>query len=478
MNEFAEPAYISRLTLHSAPFNSTIEPNNFFSGSQSEHRLNLLLHLIRASNKIGLLVAANGLGKTTLLAQLKQRAGDELRICNIEGHAQKNSATALKQCLIALGVDENEVRSSDDHVETFRNRLEHLRKLQVRPVLLIDDANILSEELFSAISIWLSWQSDNEFLLQAVIASPDDIKLAGSAQSRVQTVDLPPMTEQELADYVMCRLTSVGYQGGILFSEKDLKHFYRLSSGNPALINQLAHQKLLGLEPNLTKSSTVKLSSLRFSPRWLGLGVLIISLILLLSYQDKVNQWLTPTSDDIELAEHDVVDIPEPEELVTVIVDNDEVKDNEQAEREELAALLSDIPEPEIFEKSTEQFQPIDIEPLDSMSEILEPITDVHQQDWVLQQDGSHYTFQLMGSWEKQEVHDFIDKYALTGDVAMFESMRNGRIWYALSYGVFENKQSALDASNKWPAPLNTLPSWLRRFDSVQKQIKNTVQVQ
>lgn len=477
MNEFAEPAYISRLTLHSAPFNSTIEPNNFFSGSQSEHRLNLLLHLIRASNKIGLLVAANGLGKTTLLAQLKQRAGDELRICSIEGNAQQNSTIALKQCLIALGVDDNEVRSSDDHAETFRNRLEHLRKLQVRPVLLIDDANILSEELLSAISIWLSWQSDNEFLLQAVIVSPDDIKLAGLAQSRVQTVDLPPMTEQELPDYLMYRLTSVGYQGDTLFTEKDLKHFYRLSSGNPALINQLAHQKLLGLEPNLTKSATVSLSSLGFSLRWVGLGILIISLILLLSYQDKVNQWLAPASDNIELVEHDVIDISEPE-LVTVIVDKDEVKDNELAQREELAALLSDIPEPKIVEQPTEQYVQTNTDPMGSKPEIIEPVTGVHQQDWVMQQNGSHYTFQLMGSWQKQEVYDFIDKYALTGDMAMFESMRNGRIWYALSYGVFENKQSALDASNKWPAPLNTLPSWLRRFDSVQKQIKNTVQVQ
>ncbi len=477
MNEFAEPAYISRLTLQSAPFNSDIDPKVFFSGSQSEHRLNLLLHLIRASNKIGILIADEGLGKTTLLTQLQQRAGDELRICSIDGQAELDSATVLKQCLTALGVDENEIRTSDDHAETFRNRLQHLRKLQVRPVLLIDDANILSEKLLTEISIWLGWQSDNEFLLQAVIATTKDIKLAGSAQSRMQIIDLPLLTEQELPDYLRYRLTTVGYQGDELFSEKDLKHFYRLSSGNLALINQVAHQKLLGLKPNLAEAAAFNLTPLRSSLRWVGLGILVISLILLLSYQEKVNQWLSPTSDDIELAEQNVIEIEEPE-LVTVIVDKDEVKDNELAQREELAALLSDIPEPEMLEQSMEQFKKTDSELVEPKPEIIESITEVHQQDWIMQQDGSHYTFQLMGSWEKQEVDTFIDKYALTGDVAMFESMRSGRIWYALSYGAFENKQAALDASNKWPAPLNTLPSWLRRFDSVQKQIKNTVQVQ
>ena len=98
----------------------------------------------------------------------------------------------------------------------------------------------------------------------------------------------------------------------------------------------------------------------------------------------------------------------------------------------------------------------------------------VHQKQWILQQSATDYTFQLMGSWDKQEVADFIDKYALVGDVAEFESMRNGRVWYALIYGVYDNKKAALNASSTWPAPMNTLPSWLRRFDSVQQQIKKT----
>ena len=95
------------------------------------------------------------------------------------------------------------------------------------------------------------------------------------------------------------------------------------------------------------------------------------------------------------------------------------------------------------------------------------------KQDWVMQQIASHYTFQLMGSWDREEIYAFIEQYALVGNVAVFESMRNGRIWHVLIYGSFANKKAALKASNEWPAPLNTLPSWLRRLDSVQKQIKN-----
>ena len=85
----------------------------------------------------------------------------------------------------------------------------------------------------------------------------------------------------------------------------------------------------------------------------------------------------------------------------------------------------------------------------------------------------SHYTFQLMGPWAREEVYDFIDQYALVGDVAVFERMRNGQVWHVLVYGSFKDKQADLKASAAWPPPLNTLPSWLRKMSSVQQQIKD-----
>jgi DamX protein len=77
-----------------------------------------------------------------------------------------------------------------------------------------------------------------------------------------------------------------------------------------------------------------------------------------------------------------------------------------------------------------------------------------------------------MGAWDAAEVTEFIDKYSLSGDVATFTSLRNNKPWHVLIYGVYPSRKAALSASNQWPAPLNTIPTWLRRFDSVQKQIR------
>lgn len=101
------------------------------------------------------------------------------------------------------------------------------------------------------------------------------------------------------------------------------------------------------------------------------------------------------------------------------------------------------------------------------------PLVEGYGKQWILQQRAEHYTFQLMGSWETQEVDEFIGKHALSGDYARFSSLRDGKPWHVLVYGVYPSKNAALKASNQWPAPMNTLPTWLRRFDSVQKQIKD-----
>ena len=104
----------------------------------------------------------------------------------------------------------------------------------------------------------------------------------------------------------------------------------------------------------------------------------------------------------------------------------------------------------------------------------LEPsiLDKVHDTKWILSRPAKHYTFQLMGSWDDKEVDAFIEEHGLTGDVARFTSLRDNKPWHVLIFGVYPSKQAALKASNQWSGAMNNLPTWLRRFDSVQKQIK------
>jgi DamX protein len=498
MSEFtspsAEPNYIARLALQSAPFNVSVEPNIFFKCEQIEQRYNLLLHLIRASDKVGILVAEQGLGKSTLLTQLQRNTTDDLRICRINGDASLTSMDIIMQCLSAFGVDDNDVKFSNDHLILLRDRLSGLRQLNIKPLLLIDDIDLVSEEPLIVLMDCLSWQSNDEFLLHAVFTSKKLLPALENIHGRLQQIDLPALSEQEVPSYLDYRLKVVGYKGESVFNLKDLKQCYRQSSGIPALVNQWAHQHLLGMKSTVANPIKINMNFNvgRFIPllRWLGLGLLVSTLIVLLLFQDTINDLFAP-----KMVEEMIIEKPftkQEESLATVILDEDKVTSAAQAERDELKSLVSELAEVVVEpEKVSDAISQDEVNPK-AQAIVTQPISvakpqlvpkpvlkaelppAIHQKKWILQQSATDYTFQLMGSWEKQEVVAFLEKYALAGDVAEFESMRNGRVWYSLIYGVYDNKQAALEASSKWPAPINTLPSWLRRFDSVQQQIKKT----
>jgi DamX protein len=490
----AEPSYVSRLALRAAPFNEAVDTEIFYKGPQFEQTLNLTLHLLSSSNRIASIQAAIGLGKTCLLTQLSTLSPDNLRFTLVQGSYQPDPQSLLFQCLRGFGVDEAEIRTATDAESLLKTRLVQLRELDLKPAILIDDADLLTEEVIAALTRWLSIKQDDECLLQAVICSKTNIAIPEDVvASRVQKVDLQALQSTDVGPYLLKRLNCVGFAGELPFSDKDIKQFYKQSKGSPAVLNKLAHQRLLGVSPSAAVTSQTKLN-LPLLLRGIGASILVVCVVTLLWFQDSINS-LFETDESID--EKTVIELSEETEtLTTVVVDEQPITSNEQAERNELAELV------------TELEQNVDVVPFNTEEQITEELvvetkqevlvvpslpakekqvpqqvinvataevttSGVHQQDWILQQRTTDYTYQLMGSWDHEELAEFIDKYALTGDVAEFESIRNGRTWYVLIYGVYPNKKSALDASKNWPAPMNTLPSWLRRFDSVQKQIND-----
>ena len=151
----AEPSYISRLALKAAPFSQTVDANSFFNGKQVEQRLNLLLHLVQATNQIGLLVANPGVGKSCLLAQLALKAGDGIRTCTINSESIRDIKSLASQCLTAFGVDTQSALSGEALTEKLTQRFIQLHKINIKPLLLVDDFELLPEEVRTEIIKWL-----------------------------------------------------------------------------------------------------------------------------------------------------------------------------------------------------------------------------------------------------------------------------------------------------------------------------------
>jgi DamX protein len=476
-----EPAYLGRMALTSLPFSKVSDSAAFYDGRHIKQRRLLLLHIIRATQTPVSIQAEKGMGKTTVLHHLQRETARDLRFCTIKPQVKREQL--ISQVLAEFGADSDGLIKQDEQEQALKQRLLQLRNLNIVPVLLVDDAEEMAPDVLSLIKAWLSWTDADKTLLQAVLTTQTGEL---DKQLTTQKVDLPPLDSEDVPAYLKQRLQAVGFLGEFPFSEKDIQRMIKQSKGVPGMLNQLAHQQLLGVKKITGLRNPLSFSLMKLM-RWSGLLILVLILIVLVSYQEAINQWVSADRED--MSEVEIPELVSDKEIATVVVgeNTSEQTNAELSVRNELADLLAEIPnssdnalpvseatspDSEIITKQ-ERIAIEDISEKTGHAVETEPMAEVavYDSDWIIAQKPTDYTFQLMGSWSYQEVTEFIEDNALTGDIARFTSLRDNKPWHVLVYGVYSSKQAALSASNQWPAPLNTLPTWLRRLDSVQKQI-------
>lgn len=509
MHATAEAAYITQLALHANPFSHHNLPGAFYEGITVSQRLNLILHLLRASNKICLITAAQGMGKTALLNALQQKEAEDLRFCRIQASDNTTLQQINQACIAAFGAPDDALQH-DNSEQLLRQRLQQLNQLHIHPVLLIDDVDLLSITVKQQLAVWLHWQREENYLLKAVFSCTDKQATATLQNERFQPLALAPIPEDETGDYLLQRMVAAGFLGELPFTIKQLKRFHQQSKGSPVELNHLAHQALLGVNTGSQIPKWLAFSRLQRPEwtRWLTWLPVLVVLILLLVFQKQINQWLKQ-ADEVTL---DSPEIFEGEaDLTTVIIEKPALISAEQAERQQLVDLLEELaqqdssaevmPEAMLNDETAAALEDdreavvalIELSPAQPQTDAVERISDpalvlpsaqetkptnnsgIKDAAWILSQNSRHYSFQMMGSWDRTELVAFVERHRLTGNVAIFASMRDDKVWYALIYGIYPSRQTAINASNEWSAPLNGLPNWLRRLDSVQQQIRDKV---
>jgi DamX protein len=422
----------------------------------------LATHLLRTTHHPIVICGAEGIGKSACLNHLLGQTKEDLRFCRLDASEPDSQ---LHQCLYrALGLNHEPTDTEEARIKYLEQRLSQLRQLNQVPVLVVDDIDQCSTKNQQQIETCLNWRDEQGQPLLQMIATAK--RLPDWLREDAQSLTLTGLLEQELPFYLEHRMRAVAYQGESLFPGKKLQKFFRQSQGNPAQLNYLAHQALL-TQKHFSSPIWMQILTKKYK-QFLTIALFILVVTVILMYQDRINAWftLTPT-----------VEAQKKEEIVLPVLDDDEVtavvleeETNTQAIAE-LEALLASMPE---YAAGTEEEEverlDISIEPVEAVEDVIKPI--VHDVDWIMAQETSFYTFQLMGSWDEQEVNEFIKTHALSGKVARFTSTRQGQPWYVLIYGLYPNKEAALKASEAWSAELAALPTWLRRMDSVQKQVK------
>ena len=235
-----------------APFSIAPDPRYLYMTAQ--HR-EALAHLVYGLNNDGgciLLTGEVGTGKTTICRCLLEQIPEKVNIALLLN--PKVSALELLETIC----DEFDIHYSDNErtIKSFTDRINRylLEKnaANERAVLIIDEAQNLSNEVLEQIRLLTNLETEQRKLLQIIILGQPELLAILNQQDMRQLAQritaryhLNPLNREEIKAYINHRLAVAG-QNIHLFPDPVLNQLYKLSNGIPRLINIICDRALLG----------------------------------------------------------------------------------------------------------------------------------------------------------------------------------------------------------------------------------------
>ena len=396
------------------------------------------------------------------------------------------------------------------------------QKTGKRTLMIVDDADLLSkDELRLYFSVFRDLPVESGVVL-LLSGTPKllDVARNGSnlgAEDWLHQIQLKPFSPTETVEYLQCCLASVGYQERLSLSETQLDNLAKIGKGLPGRINRFFAYVVfeLGLpeidKPNVNNVARKVLFSI---------ATLLLLSFLLVSYQhglldfSALNTSSYEERSDKEVAEElDVERLIEKQraarlQMLERAIEVSRPKGGKRENESKVVAEISDQPKkvkksPEDVVQSIEEFSElakkeasvelVKKEPVVKQVQVTRqtlPVKKVQKnvldekklleekiskkptifrtREWVVAIAPSHYSAQLLGSYNELTAIEFIEN-AGPMEVPLFylKTLYKGRDWYVVFYGDFDSKKVAQAAILAAPKVVRKQGPWLRRFSGI-----------
>ena len=242
--------YLEFYGLRQAPFDIAPNPRFLFHSSKHREAFNHLLYGIRERKGFVQLTGEVGAGKTTLCRALLEHLDDHYSIAVIVNPVL-DSQELMKAIATAFGLD---AKGKDrlDTIAAISDFLQQQATAGRETVLIMDEAQNLTEDLLEQVRLLSNIESDDRKLLQIVLLGQPELRdrlashqLRQLRQRITVRYHLRPLTYAEVGQYIHHRLTMAGSDGMPAFSMPALWRIYRYSQGIPRLVNAVCDKALL-----------------------------------------------------------------------------------------------------------------------------------------------------------------------------------------------------------------------------------------
>jgi general secretion pathway protein A len=237
--------------LRANPFNVNPDPRFLFLTRHTEEALACLTYGIQSRKGFVLLTGEVGTGKTTLVNKLLEW----LRLQQVATAFIFNSRMNVPQFLDYMMADFNitcDANAKSQLLMRLYNWLLDRYRAGETAVLIVDEAQNLSDEVLEEIRLMTNLETFTEKLLQIVLVGQPELEqklkqpnLRQLRQRLTLRAKTHPLTLEETRAYVAQRLKIAGSNGQQIFSPESLTAIHRFSNGIPRVINLLCEHCLV-----------------------------------------------------------------------------------------------------------------------------------------------------------------------------------------------------------------------------------------
>lgn len=243
--------YLYHFGLRELPF--TLTPNtSFYCGLQShDEALDVLLLALQTGEGFIKVSGEVGTGKTLLCRKLLNELPDAFVAAYVPdsylGPQELRRAIAAELGLqVALDAGQHAL------TDLLQQRLLQISAQGKTVVVLIDEAQVLSDDSFEALRLLSNLETESHKLLHIVLMGQPELeqRLASHQLRQLRqritfSYRLRALSREEVGQYLHHRLQVAGYQGEPLFNVAAIRLLHKAGRGIPRLINVLAHKAMM-----------------------------------------------------------------------------------------------------------------------------------------------------------------------------------------------------------------------------------------
>jgi type II secretory pathway predicted ATPase ExeA/predicted nucleic acid-binding Zn-ribbon protein len=258
--------YLDHFQLKLMPFEIGPDPKFLWLGSKHFEAHAILRYGILESKGFIVIIGEPGTGKSTLLNATTANFGSNIRFAKI-------TDPALQEMDFF-----NFVANAFEMDKTFQSKSEFMIQLgefvkdaeaqSKKVILVIDEAQRLTPAMLEQIRVFSNIETPGQKVVSCIFAGQTEfLDLVNQNRALAQRVFfshiIQPLTQSETGDYIAHRLKVAGTEEPI-FTSAAVQEVFRLSGGNPRMINILCDQALLSgyasdtrtIGPELIKEGT------------------------------------------------------------------------------------------------------------------------------------------------------------------------------------------------------------------------------